>query len=62
MNHNLYIENIAKTNKPPKSKTMKITFNESEKSLKAKVKGLIMFSMCTPHYNIAQDKYHNIQS
>lgn len=43
----------------PMSNTLKVTFRETSKALKAQEKGLLLFYKLIPHNDIKQDIYHN---
>lgn len=60
LEHNKWIDEISQIYKFPNSNTLKITFNESAKAIKAQEHGIKLFSMRIPQYNIEQDTYHNL--
>ena len=59
---NPWISGITNVAKFSRGRGLKITFAETITAKKAQEKGLLLFSMRIPSYNIIQDKYHNINT
>lgn len=59
---NQWITGITSVIKFKKGRGLKITFSESTSAKKAQEKGLLLFSMRIPSYNIIQDKYLKINT
>lgn len=57
---NSWISGISSVTKFQRGRGLKITFSETTLAKKAQEKGLLLFSMRIPTYNIIQDKHHNI--
>ena len=62
LDHNSWIEdNIDAVFKFPNSKNIKVTFTQAIYATEAQDKGLKLFSMKIPYYQIKQEKFYNIQ-
>lgn len=59
-NKNEWVGKIAQIYKFPNSNTLKITFDETSKALKAQETGLLLFSMRIPKYDVQQAQFHSI--
>lgn len=57
---NDWIQKVIQIYKFPKGNTIKITFSSTAEARKAQEVGLKLYSMRIPHYDIKQDKFHNI--
>lgn len=62
LTHNEWVEEISQIYKFPNSNTLKISFNESSKAMKAQENDLKMFSMKIPNYNVEQNTYFSINT
>lgn len=59
---NTWITGVASVTKFLRGRGLKITFTETTSARKAQEKGLLLFSMRIPSYNIVQDKFHNVNT
>lgn len=62
IDRNEWAEEISQVYKFPNSNTLKITFEETAKAIKAQEHGIKMFSMRIPHFNVEQDTVFNLMT